>query len=52
MPDIPPSPPSDGGVEAPKGTLVIMFLFGSLFALAWLLTYVLLFLERGAPHSH
>lgn len=35
----------------PRGTLVIVILFGLLFALAWLGMYLFLFLERGAPHS-
>jgi hypothetical protein len=35
----------------PRGTLVIVALFGALFALAWLVFYLFLFLQRGAPHS-
>ena len=35
----------------PRGTLVIVVLFGLLFGLAWLSMYVFLFLERGAPRS-
>jgi len=35
----------------PRGTLVIVAIFGALFALAWLAFYLLLFLQRGAPHS-
>lgn len=35
----------------PRGTLVIVTLFGALFALGWLAMYLLRFLERGAPHS-
>ncbi len=34
----------------PRGTLAIVIVFGVLFGLAWLATYVLVFLERGAPH--
>jgi hypothetical protein len=34
----------------PRGTLAIVIVFGVLFALAWLATYVWVFLERGAPH--
>jgi hypothetical protein len=34
----------------PRGTLAIVAIFGALFALAWLATYVLVFLDRGAPH--
>jgi len=35
----------------PRGTLVIVIIFGLLFGLAWLAMYLLLFLQRGAPHS-
>ena len=35
----------------PRGTLVIVIIFGLLFGLAWLAMYLFLFLERGAPHS-
>jgi hypothetical protein len=52
----PPSEPS-GTVDDlppdlghPRGTLVIVMLFGLLFGLAWLSTYLFVFLERGAPH--
>lgn len=34
----------------PRGTLAIVIVFGLLFGLAWLATYVLVFLGRGAPH--
>jgi hypothetical protein len=34
----------------PRGTLAIVILFGLLFGLAWLSTYLFVFLERGAPH--
>jgi cytochrome c oxidase subunit IIa family protein len=37
--------------EHPRGTLAIVCIFGLLFVLGWLGTYVLVFLERGAPHS-
>ena len=33
----------------PRGTLAIVLVFGLLFALGWLATY-LAFLGRGAPH--
>jgi hypothetical protein len=36
--------------EHPRGTLVIVGLFGVFFALAWLGTYVFVFLERGTLH--
>ena len=35
----------------PRGTLVIVSVFGVLFALGWLAMYVYGFLARGAPHS-
>jgi hypothetical protein len=37
-------------VGHPRGTLVIVIVFGLLFALAWLATYFFVFIERGAPH--
>ena len=43
-----PVDPSDLG--HPRGTLAIVAVFGLLFALAWLATYFLVFLGRGAPH--
>ena len=36
--------------EHPRGTLAIVLVFGLLFALGWVATYVFLFLGRGAPH--
>ena len=39
-----------GELGHPRGTLVIVFLFGLLFGLGWLFTYLFLFLERGSPH--
>ena len=35
----------------PRGTLAIVIVFGALFLLVWLATYVFVFLPRGAPHS-
>jgi len=35
----------------PRGTLVIVIIFGLLFGLSWLAMYLFLFLQRGAPHS-
>lgn len=56
MSERPPAPPPgeghDPAIETPRGTLAIMIIFGLLFALTWLATYVLIFLERGAPHQH
>jgi hypothetical protein len=34
----------------PRGTLAIVGAFGVLFLLGWLIMYVYLFIERGAPH--
>lgn len=52
------SPHKRGGDEVnlddlahPRGTLVIVIVFGALFGLAWFATYVFLFLGRGALHS-
>lgn len=57
MPDPGHSAEKRGNVENspedfghPRGTLVIVIVFGLLFGLAWLATY-LFFLQRGAPHS-
>jgi Cytochrome c oxidase subunit IIa family len=36
--------------DHPRGTLAIVAVFGSLFILAWLATYLFVFLQRGAPH--
>jgi hypothetical protein len=44
MPD-----PSPDRLGHPRGTLAVVVLFGLLFALGWLFTYVFVFLERGAP---
>jgi hypothetical protein len=33
----------------PRGTLVIITLFGLFFGLTWLGTYLFVFLQRGAP---
>lgn len=38
------------GLGPPRGTLVIVSLFGLLFGLGWLAVYLLRFLGRGAPH--
>ncbi|HKM89527.1 MAG TPA: hypothetical protein VJX29_02845 [Candidatus Acidoferrales bacterium] len=35
----------------PRGTLVIVTIFGLAFGLAWFAMYVFEFLRRGAPHS-
>jgi hypothetical protein len=34
----------------PRGTLVVVALFGGLFALGWLLIYLWVFLQRGGLH--
>lgn len=49
----PSAGPSDPDLEAlghPRGTLVIVVLYGVLFALGWLALYVFRFLGGGAPH--
>lgn len=46
--DRPESLPED--LEHPRGTLVIVILFGVLFGLGWLSMYLLLFLKRGGLH--
>jgi len=58
MPDTGHSSERRGNVENspedfghPRGTLVIVIVFGLLFGLAWLAMYLFLFLQRGAPHS-
>jgi hypothetical protein len=40
-----------GDFDHPRGTLAVLIIFGVLFMLAWLATYLFVFLERGAPHS-
>lgn len=46
-----PESPSDAlkDIGHPRGTLAIVLVFGLLFALGWLATYVA-FVGRGAPH--
>ena len=46
-----PVPPREPPLEEahPRGTLVIMILFGLFFAVAWVATYLFVFLQRGAP---
>jgi hypothetical protein len=39
-------------VGHPKGTLVIVLIFGLLFAAGWFAFFLLRFMEQGAPHSH
>jgi hypothetical protein len=34
----------------PRGTLVIVLVFGALFGLAWFAMYLIRFLGQGAPH--
>jgi hypothetical protein len=48
--DARPNAPSWGEAEHPRGTLVIVTIFGVLFAAAWLAMYLIGFLGRGAPH--
>jgi hypothetical protein len=53
-PEQPPQIPDHGEVRPeelghPRGTLVIVTLFGLAFGLAWFAMYVFEFLQRGAP---
>jgi hypothetical protein len=36
--------------QHPRGTLAIVAVFGALFALGWLVMFLFVFLQRGAPH--
>lgn len=36
----------------PRGTLVIVLVYGLLFVLGWLGLYLFRFLGQGAPHAH
>jgi hypothetical protein len=49
-----PSPDDDvvDKVGHPKGTLVIVLIFGLLFAAGWFAFFLFRFMEQGAPHSH
>jgi len=50
----PPSSRLDNAQEEfghPRGTLAVVGVFGALFLLGWLLMYLCMFLQRGAPHS-
>lgn len=53
MPIEPPADPDArmlNDIGHPRGTLVIVLVFGLLFAVAWIATY-LAFIGRGAPHQ-
>jgi hypothetical protein len=43
-------PEHDGEFEHPRGTLAIVIVFGTLFALGFFVMYVVVFLGRGATH--
>jgi hypothetical protein len=50
----PPRAPADpdlASLENPRGTLVIVLLFGLVFAVGWLVMYFWVFLGRGALHA-
>jgi hypothetical protein len=49
-----PTPDDDviARVGHPRGTLVIVLIFGLLFAAGWFAFFLLRFMEQGAPHSH
>jgi len=56
VPDQPPKIRDSGDLRPddlghPRGTLVIVTIFGLAFGLAWFAMYVFEFLQRGAPHS-
>jgi hypothetical protein len=46
-----PEEPDQASLENPRGTLVIVLLFGLVFAVGWLVMYFWVFLGRGALHS-
>jgi hypothetical protein len=49
LPDSSRSPEEEFG--DPRGTVVIVFIFGALFAIGWFAMYFLRFLGRGAPSA-
>lgn len=46
----PASPPSED-LGHPRGTLVIVLIFGALFGMGWIALYFWRFLAMGAPHG-
>ena len=44
----PTTPESGEDLGHPRGTLVIVLLFGLLFGLGWFLMYLFVFLQRGS----
>jgi len=46
-----PADPDPASFEHPRGTIVIVLLFGLIFAVGWLAMYFWVFLGRGALHS-
>jgi hypothetical protein len=46
-----PAEPDPESLENPRGTLVIVLLFGLIFAVGWLAMYFWVFLGRGALHA-
>jgi hypothetical protein len=46
-----PAEPDPASLENPRGTLVIVLLFGLVFAIGWLAMYFWVFLGRGALHA-
>jgi hypothetical protein len=46
-----PVEPDLASLENPRGTLVIVLLFGLIFAAGWLAMYFWVFLGRGALHA-
>jgi hypothetical protein len=43
--------PDLASLENPRGSLVIVLLFGLIFAVGWLAMYFWVFLGRGALHA-
>ena len=49
-PDPPSADHASTTIGHPRGTLVIVLIFGALFAAGWFAFYLLRFMERGVPH--
>jgi hypothetical protein len=46
---LPPMPSPSESTSSPRGTLVVVAVFGAIVALGWVLFYVGLFLPRVTP---
>ena len=51
QPSKPQAEPAPEPFEHPRGTLVIVLLFGLVFAIGWIAMYFYVFLGRGGVHS-